>query len=107
MNLAVSTQNLESSLHAVERFPSQGRGKPAQFIPVRFLFSNKLTRDDRVLIAFDALVLSEMLGRKVSFGRIIHGDGHAKLKVRTSSLAKEVQKLILKIEAMLSSHSSS
>ena len=56
-------------------------------------------------MAFDALVLSEMLGREISLGRIIHGDRHTKLNVRTLPLAKEVQKLILKIEAMLSSHS--
>ena len=49
---------LESRLHAVERVPSEGRGKPAQFIPIRFVFRNKLTKDDRLLLAFDALVLS-------------------------------------------------
>ena len=105
MNLVVSTQNLESSLHAVERVQSQGGGKPTQLIPIRFVFSNKITRDDKVLMAFDALVLSEILGREISHGRIIHGDNHAKLKVRIFPLAKEVQKLILKIQAVLSSHS--
>ncbi len=74
VNLVVSAQNLESSLHAVERVQSQGRGKPTQFIPIRFVFSNKITRDDKLLMAFDALVLSEMLGREINLGRIIHGD---------------------------------
>ena len=105
VNLVVSAKNLESSLHAVVRVQSQGRDKPKQFIPIRFVFSNKITRDDKVLMAFDALVLSEMLGRGISLGRIIHGDNYTKLKLRTLPLAKEVQKLILKIEAVLSSHS--
>ena len=73
---------MESRLHAVERVPSEGRGKPAQFIPIRFIFLNKLTKDDRLLLAFDALVLSEVLGREVSVGKIIHGDDHATLKVK-------------------------
>ena len=30
--------------------PPQGRGRPAQFIPVRFAFFNKLTKDDRLLV---------------------------------------------------------
>jgi hypothetical protein len=73
---------LESRLHAVERVPSEGRGKAAQFIPIRFIFRNKLTQDDRLLLAFDALVLSQLLGREVPFGKIIHGADHATLKVK-------------------------
>jgi predicted RecB family nuclease len=94
---------LESHLHAVERVPSEGRGKAAQIIPIRFIFRNKLTKDDRLLLAFDALVLSQMLGREISLGKIIHGDDHATLKVRTSALAGEVRKRLGKITALLAS----
>jgi hypothetical protein len=38
-----SVQEMETRLHAVERVPSEGRGKPSQFIPIRFIFRNKLT----------------------------------------------------------------
>jgi hypothetical protein len=50
---------LESSLDAVERVPPENRGKAAQFMPIRFIFTNKLGKDDKLLMAFDALVLSE------------------------------------------------
>ena len=70
---------LSTCLHALERLPSEGRGKAAQFVPVRFVFRNKLTKDDRLLLAFDALVLSEALGREDSLGKIIHGDDPATL----------------------------
>ena len=105
MDLVARAQNLESSLHAVERVPSEGRGQTGQFIPTRFIFTNKLTRDDKLLLAFDALVLSEMLGRKVGLGKIIHGEDHATLKVKTPALAHEVWKLIGKITTLLSSPS--
>ena len=65
---------IESRLHALERIPSEGRGKATQFVPTRFIFRNKLTKDDKLLLAFDALVLSQLLGREVSLGKIIHGD---------------------------------
>ena len=87
-----TSQNLETRLHAVERVPPEGRGKSAQFIPIRFVFTNKLGKDEKLLLAFDAFVLSEMLGREVSLGKIIHGDDHATLKVKTSALAGEVRK---------------
>jgi hypothetical protein len=77
VDLLVEAGTTESQIHAVEHLPSQGRGKPVQFIPIRFTFFNKLTKDDRLLVAFDALVLSEVLGRNVNLGKIIHGDNQA------------------------------
>src|SRR6266849_6939633 len=102
LDFPAPVQNLESRLHAVERVASEGQGKPAQFIPIRFVFTNKLTRDDKLLLAFDALVFSEMLGHEASLGKIIHGDHYATLKVKTSDLAGEVRKLIGKMAALLS-----
>src|SRR6266478_1413212 len=94
--------SLTTCLHAVERVSSAGRGKPAQFLPIRFIFTNKLTKDDRLLLAFDALALSETLGREIAVGQIIHGEDHAKLKVKTSALAGEVRQRLEKIAALLS-----
>ena len=105
VDVVAHTENLESSMHAVERFSLEGRGKPVQFIPIRFVFTNKLTRDDKVLLAFDALILSDIHGRNVALGKIIYGDHHATLKVKTSPLAGEVRKLTGKIAALLSSPS--
>jgi hypothetical protein len=34
---------LESELHALERLPVEDRAKPTQWIPIRFVFTNKLT----------------------------------------------------------------
>ena len=101
----VQTPQLESVIHAVERVPPEGRGKVAQFIPTRFIFTNKLTRDDKLLLAFDAFVLSEMSGREVGFGRIIHGDNHATAKIKTSSLKNRVKKLVEKIVELTSGDS--
>ncbi len=105
VDLVARAQNLASNIHAVERIPSEGRGQLGQFTPIRFAFANKLTRDDKLLLAFDALTLSEMMGREVRLGKIIHGDNQATLKVNTSALAVEVRKLTRKIATMLSSTS--
>jgi hypothetical protein len=82
-DVAVATsQNLETRLQAVERVAPEGRGKSARLIPIRFVFTNKLGKDEKLLLGFDAIVLSEILGREVSLGKIIHGDNHATLKVK-------------------------
>ena len=98
-------QNLESTVHVVERLTSEGQDKLELFIPVRFIFTNKLHRDAKLLLAFDAFVLSELLGREVGLGKIVHGDDRATLKVNTSALVSEVRRVTEKIGALLSSNS--
>jgi len=107
VNLVARAHGLESTIHAVERVPTEKQDQPAQFIPIRFIFTNKLNRHDKLLLSFDAFVLSETQGREVGLGKIIHGEGQATLKVKTSVLTREAQKLTEKIATLLSSHSAS
>ncbi|MCU0248232.1 MAG: hypothetical protein MUC42_16810, partial [Bryobacter sp.] len=97
----VPSPELETRFHAIERIPSEGRGKAAQFIPIRFIYRNKLTKDDKLLLAFDAFVLGQSLRRDIALGKIIHGDDHATHKVKTAALAGEVRKGLEKIAALL------
>jgi predicted RecB family nuclease len=95
-------QNSESTIHAVERMPSEVRNRPAQFIAIRFIFTNKLGRNDKLLLAFDALVLSETLDREAALGKIIHGDDFVILKVKTPALKSEVGGITAKIATLIS-----
>ncbi len=95
-------RNLKTRISIVERVPSAGPGKAAQFIPIRFVWTNKVSREDKLLLAFDAVALSKMLGRDVPLGKIIHGDGYAMLKLKTAGLAGDVRALIEKAAAFLS-----
>ena len=79
----------------------KGRGRPATFIPYRFEPLNKITREHRLLLAFDTHRLSELVGREVRLGKIVHGDNYATLNVKTLPFAKEVRKLINDITALL------
>jgi predicted RecB family nuclease len=102
VELVARAEDLESRIDAVERVPTQGPGRPSQFVPIRFFANNKLTRENKILIAFDALVLSKVLGRDVSLGKIIHGDAYAALNVKMiPPLAADVRKLIGKIRVLL------
>jgi predicted RecB family nuclease len=108
-SLAINAQMdsfvLETELHAIERMPANGRGQSTQLIPIRFVFTNKLDRDDKLLLAFDAFTLSKSLGREISLGKIMHGDDHATSRVKTSALAGEIRKRIEKIVPLLASPS--
>ena len=99
------TNSFETQLHAVEKTPSEGRGRIVEFVPYHFQFANKITKSDKMSLAFDALVLSEVVGRKVRLGKIAHGDDHSTLKVKLSSLTSEVQKRIEDITTLLANNS--
>jgi predicted RecB family nuclease len=101
-DVVATCQNLQARLHAVERVPPEGRGQSAHLIPTRFVFTNKLGKDEKLLLAFDAFVLSEILGCGISLGKIIHGDNLDTLKVKTSPLAGEARKRLDKIATLLS-----
>src|SRR5260221_1597752 len=99
---------LESRIDALERVSSEGSSKRARemrFVPIRFVFANKVTKKERLLLGFDALVLSQALKSEVREGRIIHGDQYTARKIVATALADETQKLILRLEALLASHS--
>src|SRR3954468_21784443 len=92
IDVRLRTNELESRLHAVERIASAGRGSTNQFIPYRFEFTNKLSRQHKLLMAFDTLALAETVGRAVTLGKVMHGDNHATLKVKISAFASDVTK---------------
>ncbi len=54
-----------------------------------------------MLIAFDAFVLAHAIEREISLGKIIHGDDHAALKVKTSALLDTVRKCTEEITTLL------
>jgi predicted RecB family nuclease len=102
MEVKLESKNLAAQIPILERKLSEGRSKASQLVPISVVLNNKLTRNDKLLLSFDALVLSEMIGREINQGKIMHGDNYTILNVKTSGLAGEVRKHIQKINALLS-----
>lgn len=105
LDFLAQTETSESRIHAVESITAQVGGKPAKFSITRFVFRNRVTKDDRLILAFDVLVLSEMLRRKVEGGQIIHGKDPAKIKVNMRAFAHDVRRIMRKVAALLSNSS--
>ena len=98
----IRANDLESRLQAIERgaLETERRGR-AQLIPYRFEFANSLTKEHKLLLAFDALLLSEAARCEVRLGKIVHGNAHGTTKVKISVLASEVRKQIKDITALV------
>ena len=105
IEVLVLTRNFESCIDAIEQIPSETKGDARQVIPIRFVPLNKITIEHKHELAFDAWVLSEMLGHKITVGRIIHGDSHNTISVNVAPMFRDIQKVATKITALLSSSS--
>jgi predicted RecB family nuclease len=101
VDVRVEANDLECRIPAVERARPEGRGRRVQFIPYHFEFSNKLTKQHKLMLAFDALVMSHASGRDISVGKIVHGDRPATLNVKTSSLISEARMCIKSCAAVV------
>jgi predicted RecB family nuclease len=100
-----SQVELATNLQIIERLRPKVRGKPLEHIPLRFIFRNNLSIEDKLLLGFDAMVLSEILGHKVRYGKIIHGDSRRISRVKMPDLLGKVRRRIENITILLSSFS--
>lgn len=95
----IQTHEVESRLHALERLDSSAKTKHSPYIPIRFIPSEKLTRHDKLLLAFDALALYTAFGKVPAFGKIIYGNELKIAKVRVAELMKAARSVVRRIIA--------
>ncbi|MFM0366319.1 TM0106 family RecB-like putative nuclease [Paraburkholderia sediminicola] len=74
-----------------------------QFLPFRFSYKDEIGVQDRLLLAFDAFVLSRRLRLPIKFGRFVYGDHYTTKKISLSLLTKRVSRNLRAIRVLLAS----
>jgi predicted RecB family nuclease len=97
LDFNAETKQGSFSVQALRRDASRAEEIPAEIIPVHFVFRNKLTRHDEMLLTFDGLLMSEVLGCEVRHGEIVNGNQFKIRQVKTSARAREVRDLTEKM----------
>ena len=103
IDCVVQAQEMQSHIPALERVTSSANRKHIFYIPIRFIPSEKITRNDRLLLAYDALVLSIATGKMPPFGKIIYGREQKSVKVQLAGLIRTTRSVIRKITAQQAS----
>ncbi|PYV76148.1 MAG: hypothetical protein DMG96_14935 [Acidobacteria bacterium] len=85
---------IQARLHGLELDRSQARVGRDSYIPIRFVAKEKLAPSDRLMLAFDALALSRVMGRVPGVGKIIHGCGYSTVKVPLTKLVGRVRSIL-------------
>jgi predicted RecB family nuclease len=99
VNATASAEGLSSLIQAAERIKGMDpRGAPV-FAPVLFILNETVSHADKMLLAFNALVLSSIQGVLPSIGKIVHGSTYKVLKCKIESLVVEVRNVLAQIRA--------
>jgi predicted RecB family nuclease len=100
------TQDWEASLQVVQRILPEGANSSALFVPIRYVPVNKLSNSDKMVAAFEALVLAKSLGVKIGVAKIVHGEKFSVFTVKANMLSRAVHKTANQVTALLSSPTS-
>lgn len=94
INCLLQGNGIESHIHALEKMNTRGSRRFTPYVPLRFIPTEKITKQDKLILAFDALVVSSYLGKEPLFGKIIHGSKHSIIKVRLTELIKSANAVV-------------
>jgi predicted RecB family nuclease len=101
VDAAATAGNVQSRIQLLERAEHGGGTGRLSYVPVMFVRDDKITRRDKLLVAFQAHVLASVLGASPAEARIVHGEGYTARRVKIEPLAGQVRGLIEQIEADL------
>ena len=103
-NCQIQGADIKSNIHAVERLtPSDGHFN--SLIPIRFVPDERIKRDHRFMLSFDALALSTTIGKLPLLGKIIYGSRHRTVKVKLNGLIEITRTAIEKISSLMADSS--
>ena len=98
----VQADGWEAEIDLIQRNSQQG--STSRFISIRFVANSRLIASDKIIAAFEALVIAKALGRKTDKAIIIHGEKKATLSVNAGALSRVVHKKVAQVIALISSH---
>src|SRR4029453_18928181 len=104
MDCTVRAQEMHAHLHAVERVTAPNKPHDSPYMPIRCVPREKITTQDKLLLAFDALALGTVSGQVPRFGKIVHGCEQATAKVEAAGLLEMVKTGVGKIAAQHAHH---
>lgn len=97
----ISTGDLVSNIPLLENLSCKSvRAKGNGCIPIRIFSSEKVHKDQKQLLAFDALVLGKATGHFPTAGKIVHGRQQIVTRVKLPNLICRAEVLVGEVHAM-------
>ena len=97
VNVALSYSGVRVNFDALLLDPSSPQ---ASYVPVMFVYTEKLNRDHKLSLAFCGLALAKHQSIAPNLGRLIHGSKLATAKVHLDKLSAEAEKTLQQIRQL-------
>jgi predicted RecB family nuclease len=98
LNCMVITEKTKMGIEAVERNLSDRENR--YYIPFRFVPTEKIKKQDKLMLAFDAFALSHVSGKLPPYGKIMHGSKFKIAKIKLDKLFEETRLLFNELARM-------
>ncbi len=93
----IKSLELRSEPDALWRMPPTSRSPGFSYGPVRFVRNEKVSRFDKLMLAFDALALHRVSGRASRRGKLIYGSQYHIVTVPLAKVLNSVQSIVTKL----------
>jgi len=97
LDCGLEAGQFQSRIDAVEKVTRLSRMRCCGYIPIRFVPNEKLSRHDKLLLAFDTYTLSLAVGTTPTIGKIMHGMDQRTVTIRLAPLISVVRLMVEKI----------
>lgn len=95
LDCTFQASDLRSHVHGLELVRSRKTKGRSAYVPIRFVSTERISTDDKLLLAFDASVFSQACGiTPPRLGKLIHGREYATTTVPLAPLYTKIQSIL-------------
>ena len=100
-NVSIENKNLKTQIDVIEKRSCTSSLEGFSYIPISILPKYKVLRSDKLLLAFNSLLLSDLQNKEVGVGKIFYGHPLKLLTVNLKPLISDVLSIIDNIRKSL------
>ena len=100
-NISIKNKNLKTQIDVIEKISCSSYQEDFIYIPILILPNYKVSRSDKLLLAFNSLLLSDFQNKEVGVGKIFYGHPLRSLKVNLKPLMSDVLSIIDNIRELI------
>jgi predicted RecB family nuclease len=90
----IATADFQASLSAIKLAPIDTSRHPVEYQPVRAVGHERVSDNDRLCLAFDALTLSSVLGHGAESGTLVHGKQYRTVTIHLAKWMNKARRIV-------------
>ena len=94
-------EDVTSHIHALERTSQPVQNNRNHYVPIRFTPYQKVTKNHKLILAYDAFVLGKTFGRMPASGKLFHGRQKSAMTIMVNEFINDVEFIVGKMRVVL------